>query len=87
MTTHTVGTRQEWLAAGKELLEAAKERMRRGDELARRRQELPWVPVENECVFETADGRRQGPGVRSYCPVHPGAIPRVVRGRAGSWTW
>jgi predicted dithiol-disulfide oxidoreductase (DUF899 family) len=39
--------------------------MRRGDELARRRQELPWVPVEKEYVFETADGRRQGPGVLS----------------------
>jgi len=32
--------------------------MRRGDELARRRQELPWVPVEKEYVFETAAGRR-----------------------------
>jgi len=47
------------------LLEAEKEHMRRGDELARRRQELPWVPVEKEYVFETADGRKQGPGVRS----------------------
>jgi predicted dithiol-disulfide oxidoreductase (DUF899 family) len=64
MTTHTVGTREEWLAARKELLEAEKEHMRRGDELARRRQELPSVPVEKEYVFETADGR-QGPGVLS----------------------
>ena len=58
MTTPTVGTREEWLAARKELLEAEKDHMRRGDELARRRQELPWVPVEKEYVFETAAGRR-----------------------------
>ena len=61
MTTHTVGTREEWLAARKELLTKEKEHLRRGDELARRRQELPWVPVEKEYVFETADGRRWGP--------------------------
>jgi hypothetical protein len=36
MTTHTVGTREEWLAARKELLEAEKEHLRHGDELARR---------------------------------------------------
>jgi predicted dithiol-disulfide oxidoreductase (DUF899 family) len=65
MTTHTVGTREEWLAARKELLEAEKEHLRHGDELARRRQELPWVPVEKEYVFGTADGRGQGPGVVS----------------------
>jgi predicted dithiol-disulfide oxidoreductase (DUF899 family) len=65
MTTHTVGTRGEWLAARKELLEAEKEHMRRGDEPARRRQELPWVPVEKEYVFEAADGRGQSPGVPS----------------------
>jgi predicted dithiol-disulfide oxidoreductase (DUF899 family) len=58
MPKHAVGTRDQWLAARKELLEAEKEHMRRGDELARRRQELPWVPVEKEYVFETADGHR-----------------------------
>jgi predicted dithiol-disulfide oxidoreductase (DUF899 family) len=61
MTTHTVGTRKEWLAARKELLEAEKEHLRRGDELARRRQELPWAPVEKEYVCETADGRGRAP--------------------------
>jgi predicted dithiol-disulfide oxidoreductase (DUF899 family) len=61
MTTHTVGTREEWLAARKELLEAEKEHLCRGDELARRRQELPWVPVEKEYVVETADGRGRAP--------------------------
>jgi predicted dithiol-disulfide oxidoreductase (DUF899 family) len=59
MTTtrsHTTGTREQWLAARLELLEAEKEHTRRGDELARRRQELPWVPIEKEYRFETADG-------------------------------
>ena len=56
MTNHRRGTREEWRAARVELLEAEKEYMRRGDELARRRQELPWVPVEKEYVFETDNG-------------------------------
>jgi predicted dithiol-disulfide oxidoreductase (DUF899 family) len=56
MTTHTTGTRDEWLAARLELLEAEKEHTRRGDELARRRQELPWVRVDNQYRFETDEG-------------------------------
>src|SRR3954452_4584779 len=56
MSTATTGTREQWLAARLELLEAEKEHTRRGDELARRRRELPWVPVEKEYRFETADG-------------------------------
>ena len=56
MTTHTVGTREQWLAARLELLEAEKEHTRRGDDVARRRQELPWVPVEKDYRFETEDG-------------------------------
>ena len=55
-TTHATGTREQWLAARLELLEAEKELIRRSDELARRRQELPWVPVEKDYRFETADG-------------------------------
>jgi predicted dithiol-disulfide oxidoreductase (DUF899 family) len=56
MTTHTVGTAEEHLAARKELLQAEKEHTRRNDELARLRQELPWVPIEKDYVFDTADG-------------------------------
>jgi predicted dithiol-disulfide oxidoreductase (DUF899 family) len=55
-TTHPTATREQWLAARLELLEAEKEHTRRADELARRRQELPWVPVEKDYRFETADG-------------------------------
>jgi predicted dithiol-disulfide oxidoreductase (DUF899 family) len=56
MTDHKTATREEWLAAGAELLEREKQLTRMGDEVARRRQDLPWVPVEKEYTFETVDG-------------------------------
>src|SRR5437763_9002619 len=56
MTTHTTGTRDEWIAARLELRAAEKELTRRGDELARRRQELPWVRVGKDYRFETGEG-------------------------------
>jgi predicted dithiol-disulfide oxidoreductase (DUF899 family) len=56
MTTHQIGTRDQWLKARLELLEAEKELTRRSDELARRRQELPWVRVDKEYRFEADDG-------------------------------
>jgi predicted dithiol-disulfide oxidoreductase (DUF899 family) len=55
---HTTGSSDEHLAARLELLEAEKKLTRRGDELARRRRELPWVPIENEYMFETDDGEQ-----------------------------
>jgi predicted dithiol-disulfide oxidoreductase (DUF899 family) len=58
MTAHAVGSRDEWLAERKELLDAEKEHFRQKDELARRRQELPWVPIEKEYVFETDEGTK-----------------------------
>jgi predicted dithiol-disulfide oxidoreductase (DUF899 family) len=56
MTTHEIGTREQWLKARLELLEAEKELTRRSDELARRRQQLPWMRVDKEYRFETDDG-------------------------------
>src|SRR5262250_1866704 len=56
MTSHKLGTREEWLAARLELLDAEKELTRRGDELARRRQELPWVRIDKDYRFETDEG-------------------------------
>jgi predicted dithiol-disulfide oxidoreductase (DUF899 family) len=58
MTEHRTGTRQDWLAGRRELLDAEKQHMRDGDELARRRADLPWVPIEKEYVFETDSGRQ-----------------------------
>ncbi|HXW34056.1 MAG TPA: DUF899 domain-containing protein [Acidimicrobiales bacterium] len=56
MTGHRVGTRDEWLAARLELLEAEKAHTRRGDELAHQRQDLPWVRLDKEYVFQTDEG-------------------------------
>jgi predicted dithiol-disulfide oxidoreductase (DUF899 family) len=58
MTSHKVGTQEEWLAAREDLLEREKEHTRMGDELARARRELPWVTVENDYSFETAAGTK-----------------------------
>jgi predicted dithiol-disulfide oxidoreductase (DUF899 family) len=52
----TKGTREEWLAARRDLLVAEKEHTRRGDELARQRQQLPWVRIDKDYTFETEEG-------------------------------
>jgi len=57
MTTHAIGTREQWLAARRDLLEAEKDHTARGDELARWRQELPWVRIDKPYAFDTAQGR------------------------------
>ena len=56
MTSHKIGTREEWLAARLDLLEAEKALTRQSDELARRRQDLPWVRIDKEYSFDTDDG-------------------------------
>jgi len=56
MTSHQIGTREQWFAASAELLQREKELTRMGDELARQRRELPWVPVEKQYTLQTADG-------------------------------
>jgi predicted dithiol-disulfide oxidoreductase (DUF899 family) len=58
MTEHRTGTQEEWQAERDELLKEEKELTRRGDELARKRRELPWVPVEKDYRFETANGMK-----------------------------
>ncbi len=56
MTTHMIGTRDEWLAARLALLKEEKELTRRSDEVALRRQELPWVRIDKAYRFETDKG-------------------------------
>jgi predicted dithiol-disulfide oxidoreductase (DUF899 family) len=58
MTSHKVGTQEEWQAARDELLTEEKELTRRNDELAWKRRELPWVPVEKDYSFETEAGTK-----------------------------
>ncbi len=56
MISHETGTREQWLEARLALLDAEKALSRQGDEVARARQALPWVPIEQDYVFDTADG-------------------------------
>ncbi|MGF6805471.1 putative dithiol-disulfide oxidoreductase (DUF899 family) [Paraburkholderia sp. Clong3] len=56
MTTHPIGTREQWLAARRALLDAEKTHTRHGDELARQRQALPWVRVDKAYRFDTDQG-------------------------------
>src|ERR1700760_1054589 len=58
MSDHKIGSREEWLAARLQLLAAEKALTRQSDELARRRQELPWVRLDKQYVFDTDQGEQ-----------------------------
>ena len=58
MTTHTVGTREEWLAAREELAKLEKEHAEREEEIVKKRRDLPWVPVEKEYELDTEEGKK-----------------------------
>ncbi len=58
MTEHKVGTREEWLAARRDLQERETELAELGKELAQQRRELPWVPVDKEYTFDTDEGTK-----------------------------
>src|SRR5256712_1145078 len=61
MPMHKVGTQEEWAAARKALHEREQEIGKLDEELAKQRQELPWVAVEKEYVFDTEDGKKTLP--------------------------
>jgi predicted dithiol-disulfide oxidoreductase (DUF899 family) len=56
MPDHAIVSREEWVAARKELLEQEKRLTRLKDELSERRRALPWVKVETPYVFDGPDG-------------------------------
>ena len=56
METPKVVSREQWLAARKELLEAEKQLTRQSDEVARRRQQLPWVRIDKAYPFDIDEG-------------------------------
>ncbi len=58
MPDHNIVPRDEWNTARDELLVLENEHTRRSDELARFRQGLPWVRIDKEYTFQTADGPR-----------------------------
>jgi predicted dithiol-disulfide oxidoreductase (DUF899 family) len=53
-----VASREEWLAARKQLLQLEKALTRQKDEVNRQRLELPWVKVEKQYLFDTPSGKR-----------------------------
>jgi predicted dithiol-disulfide oxidoreductase (DUF899 family) len=54
---HVTGTREEWLAARKTLLEREKALTHERDAIAAQRRALPWVKVEKTYVFDSVDGK------------------------------
>ena len=56
MNNHISETREEWLAARRDLLKAEKALTRHSDAVARQRQALPWLRVNKAYRFETDDG-------------------------------
>jgi predicted dithiol-disulfide oxidoreductase (DUF899 family) len=61
MIEDRIVTREAWRAARERLLEREKEHTRLGDELAQARRALPWVPVEQEYLFDTDRGTQTLP--------------------------
>jgi predicted dithiol-disulfide oxidoreductase (DUF899 family) len=56
MTTHQVGTREQFRAARLELLDAEKKLTRHSDEVTRQRLALPWVKIDKQYRFATDEG-------------------------------
>ena len=57
INNHKVATENEWLEARLELLKAEKELTRHSDRVAQLRQQLPWVRLDKEYIFETDKGK------------------------------
>lgn len=55
---HPVVSREQWLVQRKQLLAREKELTRLHDQVARERRALPWVRVNKDYVFDTAEGPR-----------------------------
>lgn len=58
MEPNRMVSREEWLAARRELLDAEKKLTRLRDEVARQRRALPWVRMDKHYVFDGPHGRR-----------------------------
>src|ERR1700692_633606 len=58
MSEHKVGSREEWQAARDELAKLEGEQAERNEEIKSKRLDLPWVAVEKEYEFDTADGKK-----------------------------
>jgi predicted dithiol-disulfide oxidoreductase (DUF899 family) len=57
MQTHKTVSRDEWMAARRELLAKEKELLHATDAVKRQARELPWVKVDKPYVFDGPNGR------------------------------
>ena len=55
---HPTVTREQWIAARKDLLKKEKELTKLQDAVSKERLEMPWVKVDKEYVFDTPQGRK-----------------------------
>src|SRR5215210_8550248 len=53
-----IGTREDWEAARAELAKLEAEHAELERKVTEQRRRLPWVPVETEYQFDTADGKK-----------------------------
>src|SRR4051812_23977090 len=58
MADHKVGTREDWQAARAELAKLEAHQAELSHKVTEQRRQLPWVPVEEEYEFDTADGKK-----------------------------
>jgi predicted dithiol-disulfide oxidoreductase (DUF899 family) len=58
MTEHRIVSRDEWLAARKDLLAKEKDLTRQRDALSGERRKLPWLRVEKHYVFDAPGGKK-----------------------------
>src|ERR671923_147394 len=58
MLDHQIGTREEWQAARAELARLEAEHTQLAQKVSDKRRQLPWVPVEKDYEFDTADGTK-----------------------------
>ncbi|NUR77438.1 MAG: DUF899 domain-containing protein [Thermoleophilia bacterium] len=58
MPEHKIGTREDWQAARDELAKLEAEQAQLNEQVKKQRLELPWVPVEKEYEFDTAEGKK-----------------------------
>lgn len=56
MTMHEIVSKEEWLKCRRALLAEEKAWTRERDRLSAKRRALPWVKVDNDYVFQGADG-------------------------------
>jgi predicted dithiol-disulfide oxidoreductase (DUF899 family) len=57
METHKTVSRDEWIAARRELLAKEKELLKARDRLRQQTRELPWVKVDKNYLFEGPNGK------------------------------